>query len=876
MAAVGVALPSSVFDAVFSQNQNSLPSVPREPTTPVARYNRAWNSATRFLHLPRDYLTTHARDLSRTPDAENALQFLLSAKASKKKLLHWYLSEVTTHFRELVLSQLQFWQEPIPLHRARHALAITTEVLQKAQHVYLAMDSNDHEPLSSRQYLYAFMELVKQELHVLVLHSLPRQRLQKTLSSYLFHSMKDSLASNNKSTCSVASEECHCTVKFDLRALHDLHAVGLGGRQGERAFAHAVHRLLQGPAIERRCFQVDWAGQRGTTQKLKTWISTHLLPALDDALACFRENDVDESVGGQANRTALLECVSQCASQSFGRLRCHSLFDYVSLHPNSGAALSDIKESLSGSAEKAHLCSTFNAQMQRLLHAGATTQEILAMYVNIINTFRGTLDSRGVLLEKVAAPVRAYLRHREGDTLSSVALSFLGRQSDSGDSDQISEAVANSAIDADDVIVNWNDMEWVPDPIDAGPNHKASKSDDVVAHILALFEPDDFVKAFSHALGQHLLQTQDTEFMRETKVIELLKSRLDSGKLQHAEVMLKDMRESAQLNRRLNPNPIRRGPPPTPREIQAAIPEEGITFASLYEPFKSRIDSKQFQASVLLVAKRRSDLYFPKRTRLPIKKSGREPQTKAPLAFEAKVLSSYFWPQVRDDKFRVPLKIQRHKQRYEQAFAAASGQRRLVWRPALDTTDFTIGFADREVVEKGIECWKTSILDAFCTERDPEDGDPPARYDPEEGISVDELVDAFNMPEDFVQGALSYWLGRKVLYEKSPGRYAVLERLSMDVGVLEEPSELGEVNLDGGIMSTQARLKQMAPTFMTFILEMLRNQGFKEIGGPFGITNMMKMVLPSFDFGDDEVKWLLGELESRGEAKKKGEGWVIA
>ncbi|KAF7198086.1 Anaphase-promoting complex subunit 2 [Pseudocercospora fuligena] len=869
-----IATPSSVFSSIFpSQKPETAP-----PEVAAARYDRAWTSATRFLKL-RPGLASVPRDLSRSGDAENALQFLLSAKSTQSQLLQWYTSEITTHFRQHVLPKLQFWQEPIPLELARNALSTTTELLQNAQNVYLAIDTRDQDALSSRQFLYAFMGLVREEFHVLVLHSLPRQRLQNTLSSYLFDSMKDSLENSYSSNCTLSDDKCRCTVGFDLNALHSLQSVGLGDSQGERAFAHAVHRLLQGPAIERRCFQVDWSGQRGTIQRLRVWISNQLVPALEQAVSTLS--------GNNSSKLPAQQFIS-AAVNSFGRMRSHSLFDYVSMYPSSGGALQDIKDYLSanGSAEKAHLCSSFTEQMQRrLFHAGASTKEILGMYINVINTFR-LLDSRGVLLEKVAIPVRSYLRSRE-DTVSTIAVSFLAnsdQQEDSNDSEKvcwdISEAVATSAIDAqDDRMVNWNDMEWVPDPIDAGPNYKASKSDDVVAYILALFEPEDFIKAFSHALGQHLLETKDTDLVRETKVIELLKSRLDSARLQQAEVMLKDMRESAHMNRRLNPHSKARTnkPPPTPREIAAAIPEDGITLTSLYEPFKNRMDSRPFQAAVALVAKRRDDLYFPKRTRLPAEKSGLTPQKKPdPIHFEARVLSSYFWPVLRDDQFRVPLRIQKHRRAYEQAFAATSGQRRIVWKPALDTMNITLDFEDRSIHEENIEAWKMSLLDAFSNERDEEDGDQPAKYDDDDGIGVDDLVDALNMPEDYVQGGISYWLGRKVLYEKSAGKYAVLDRLDMDVSMVEEPSQL-DVNVEsGGLMSEQAMLRQMAPTFQTFILEMLRNQGTKEVGGMFGITNMMKMVLPTFTYGDDEVKWLLGDMEGRGEVMQKGEAWAVA
>ena len=46
---------------------------------------------------------------------------------------------------------------------------------------------------------------------------------------------------------------------------------------------------------------------------------------------------------------------------------------------------------------------------RRLLHPGADTKDILAQYVSIIRCLR-FVDPPGVLLHKVADPIRKYLR----------------------------------------------------------------------------------------------------------------------------------------------------------------------------------------------------------------------------------------------------------------------------------------------------------------------------------------------------------------------------------------------------------------------------------------------------------------------------------
>jgi anaphase-promoting complex subunit 2 len=323
-----------------------------------------------------------------------------------------------------------------------------------------------------------------------------------------------------------------------------------------------------------------------------------------------------------------VERMAANAVLSLVRKRTETLFDYVKVWPASKGALLDIKEQITtgSTLEKASLCTAFIKQVQqRILHAGATTVEVLSVYVNVIHAFK-LLDARGVLLDKVAGPLRSYLRSRD-DTVSVIAASFLAdidaEGNLSGESDDkvcvdIAKAAQTSSLEdaPSDRGLNWDDMDWVPDPIDAGSNHKFSKSEDVLSYILGLFDQEDFIKEVTNVLAQHLLHATDPEFAKETRLVELFKSRFDASKLQAAEVMLKDMRDSVMLQKRILPS---RGQKtvPTPRDIQAAVPDEGITLRSLHQQFEDRMTQSQFLATVKLTTNRRGDLYFPKRGRMP-------------------------------------------------------------------------------------------------------------------------------------------------------------------------------------------------------------------------------------------------------------------
>ena len=148
------------------------------------------------------------------------------------------------------------------------------------------------------------------------------------------------------------------------------------------------------------------------------------------------------------------------------------------------------------------------------------------MYIYVIRSFN-ELDPKGVLLERVARPIRRYLRDRD-DTARIIVASLLADVEDQNKKDantveispEISKEMQNPIMtNAQDIDVDldWGNMDWTPDPIDAGPEYKKSKSEDVIAYLLSLYDREEFITELKNILGDHLLNDRDSDFEKEVR-----------------------------------------------------------------------------------------------------------------------------------------------------------------------------------------------------------------------------------------------------------------------------------------------------------------------------------------------------------------------
>ncbi|KAG7451564.1 uncharacterized protein BT62DRAFT_883756 [Guyanagaster necrorhizus] len=229
-------------------------------------------------------------------------------------------------------------------------------------------------------------------------------------------------------------------------------------------------------------------------------------------------------------------------------LRTREIFDIIIDFPESAPALEDLKECLQRVDQRAALVKSLRkANHKRLLHPGADTKLILSQYVATIKCMR-IIDPPGVLLFKVADPIRRYLRDRP-DTIRSIVANLVGDE-DTGDSlvDDNEPPQPLHQIEIED----YSDPNWEPEPIDAGPNFRANKHTDVLGTLVSIYDSNDlFIKELQILLAQRLLAITDgnTEKVeRERRNIEILKIRFGESALQVCEVMLKDMTDSKRID----------------------------------------------------------------------------------------------------------------------------------------------------------------------------------------------------------------------------------------------------------------------------------------------------------------------------------------
>lgn len=221
-------------------------------------------------------------------------------------------------------------------------------------------------------------------------------------------------------------------------------------------------------------------------------------------------------------------------AMSIGRLaelRTKELFDIVGGWPASNGALDDLRTAIATPQRRLRLTEVFSDILEeKLLHPGTSTLQILQAYISMIWSFH-SLDHSKVLLDRVAYPLQLYLCSRE-DTVRIIIAGLLSDTEDAqgsaigAQSDRLVELaqLLNSGSDQigqgnHDEELDWHDMEWVPDPVDAGPGYKRSKSADIIGTLIGVLGAQDvFIKEFQNIIGENLLKN-DGAFEKEVCVL---------------------------------------------------------------------------------------------------------------------------------------------------------------------------------------------------------------------------------------------------------------------------------------------------------------------------------------------------------------------
>lgn len=517
-----------------------------------------------------------------------------------------------------------------------------------------------------------------------------------------------------------------------LELLTSLRSVGLGGDRVSGIVSAVCSQLLD-EFVSSHHMKVDWQTQRPIVPVLRAWVRLAYIPFILEIIAQLDSPDeclIQEFTAQQCEDMAVF---------TLGKARLANLFDYIlRLHESMGA-MADIKEFLSLPGSRSLLTSMFSSSLQtRVLHHGVATNQILDTYVLTVRGFF-KLDGKGVLLDRACRSLRKYLRTRP-DTIRVIISSLLASRQDleamlakdrtrTGFNTDISPEVTKTMIATHSTSeyskesdLDWENMEWTPDPIDAGPDYRRrSKSNDVIFSLLSLFDAEAFVSRLGSAFGENLLKfvpgQAPSDYRREEQVLALFKRRLGEDKLQACEVMLSDISES--------------------RKIKQMV---------------RMVIRKRRQASA-------GSSNLPRLT--------------------AQIQSRLYWPAIHEGQFKLPAPVQLAQKDYSDTFEKLKYHRELQWFPSLGLARVELELADRKW-EGECQTFQATVIHYFGdTEAKLRTSWFGPKPDPNLGVSrtVSEIEKGLEMDNELVVNALSFWQSHDVLVETAVDVWAVLERL---------------------------------------------------------------------------------------------------
>ncbi|KAG5834734.1 hypothetical protein ANANG_G00264720 [Anguilla anguilla] len=428
-------------------------------------------------------------------------------------------------------------------------------------------------------------------------------------------------------------------------------------------------------------------------------------------------------------------------------MRIEELFSIIRDFPDSTPAIEDLRFCLERTNQRQQLLTSLKSAFEtRLLHPGVHTSDIITVYISAIKALR-ELDPSMVILQVACQPIRKYLRTRE-DTVRQIVASL------TGDAEGCSD-LANELSRADPVTLETQDSEdegsdpeeWTPDPTDALTDKTGSKrrSSDIISLLVSIYGSKEI-------------------FIDEYRTV------------------LAD-----RLLHQLNYN--------TAREIRNV------------ELLKLRFgESHMHYCEVML-----KDVADSRRINTNIREEeARLPEEEQPpLALSAMILSSEFWPPLKEEKMELPPVVCQAMEAYTHRYEKLKAMRTLSWKPHLGSVTLDIELGDRTLTNLSVSPIHAAII---------------LHFQDKSSWSLEELSGVLGVPQEVVRRKLALWQQQGVLREDAGGRYSVLE-----TGALRERPERGVLLIDSdeeGDSNTTTQSEQREEKlqlFWAYIQAMLTN-----------------------------------------------------
>lgn len=633
------------------------------------------------------------------------------------------------------------------------------------------------------------------DLHGLFTYTLPQDRVVESLSA--FFRQQCTLVLNGVAQDELQDVKSSVPVvrQRTLRLMQMLQNVGLGGYQAQRIFAEVMSEILT--TYIKSTFAGLWTSPSGVVELLRDWVENSFSRFVVEILSSMKTTQSSANDRLVDITHADVERWQEMGINKLGALRTEELFDViVEWETGSQGAIEDLKRYVTTPSSRTYLTTTFSSEIShRLLQPGASTTEILQMYISIIRAFT-LLDPKGVLLDRVARPIRRYLRERD-DTVTIVVGGLLADPKNESSADDVlpelaiemkKSFTAKEADETDDGGLDYDDMNWMPDPVDAGPEYKNAKNSDVIGSLISLFESNDvFVKEYQNILGERLLQ-KEYEYDREIRVTELLKLRFGEAALQACEVMHRDISDS-----------------------------------------------------------RRVDSFIHKDKELDL-------NDESTLKLHTRILSHLFWPSLHSETFFIPPEVEFLQSRYSTGFESLKQSRKLTWLHALGQVTVTLDLEDRTVTEE-VQTWQASVIYAFQPSPSEDSSIPISRTFDDLAETLQMTDSLLHNALTFWIGKLVL-----KQTSTSPPTYTVLETLSDEdaahpgttSAAIAAAAETATSAAAPAVLSEHEVAQEKMEVYWQYVVGMLTN------GGPMPlqqIVMMLKLTVPGgFPFGNEELK----------------------
>ncbi|KAM4695891.1 anaphase-promoting complex subunit 2 [Rhinophrynus dorsalis] len=429
----------------------------------------------------------------------------------------------------------------------------------------------------------------------------------------------------------------------------------------------------------------------------------------------------------------------------YASMRIAELFNIIRDFPESKPAIEDLKFCLERTNQRQQLLTSLkNALETRLLHPGVNTSDIITMYISAIKALR-ELDPSMVILEVACEPIRKYLRTRE-DTVRQIVEGLTGETEGSSDlANELSKAdpvVLEDGQESEDDVSEPED--WVPDPVDADPGKNSSKrrSSDIISLLVSIYSSKELFINEYRSLLADRL-LQQYSYSSEREIRNVELLKLRFGEAQMHYCEV--MLKDMADSRRINSNI---------RDEEEKLPEE----------------------------------------------------ERPPFNLVAVILSSEFWPALKEEKLELPEQIKEAMDMYTKKYEKLKAMRTLNWKHHLGLVNLDVELADRTLSFSVSPVHAAIILN----------------FQNKSTWTLEELSEVLKVPVTSLRRKMTLWLQQGVLREDPPNTFTVIEEEQKDRAekvVLIDSDEEGD-----SAMASQADQKEEEMQLIwTYVQAMLTN-----------------------------------------------------